>query len=274
MLDSRRRYVGLRYVALLPLALFVPVVLALLIDPSVVWGEYLGVFFHLSILLLVSRPDAAPWAKAVGYGWVVLDVLAGILVINDIPYETVWAVRLGGRVLAGVWIVASSLASRSWLVRIAGLVSGVWLAGYSFVGTTCPRSSSVPREWSPRCGSPCSASTGGSPRNCLPPTLFRHKRDISTPPAPHRTQRCLTSRPRHQPPGSLQLAPPFRQRLRSPRAILVIAKRETGMMLKMLKTMRVSKMAGVLHAMPVVSTTVSVSVKPTKAKIELMPNIM
>jgi hypothetical protein len=138
MLDSQRRYVGLRYIALLPLALFVPVVLALLIDPTVVWGEYLGVFFHLSILLLVSRLDAAPWAKAAGYGWVVLDVLAGILMINDISYETAWAVRLGGHVLAGVWIVASSLVSRSWLVRIAGLVSGVWLAGYSFVGTTVP----------------------------------------------------------------------------------------------------------------------------------------
>lgn len=138
MLDSQRRYVGLRYIALLPLALFVPVVLALLIDPSVVWGEYLGVFFHLSILLLVSRLDAAPWAKAAGYGWVVLDVLAGILMINDISYETAWAVRLGGHVLAGVWIVASSLVSRSWLVRVAGLVSGVWLGGYSFVGTTVP----------------------------------------------------------------------------------------------------------------------------------------
>jgi hypothetical protein len=138
MLDSQRRYVGLRYVALLPLVLFVPIVLALLIDPDAPWGEYLGVFFHLSILFLVSRLDAAPWARAAGYGWVVLDVLAGILMINDISDETAWAVRLGGHVLAGVWIVASSLVNRSWLVRIAGLVSGVWLAGYSFVGTTVP----------------------------------------------------------------------------------------------------------------------------------------
>jgi hypothetical protein len=138
MLDSQRRYVGLRYVALLPLVLFIPVVLALLIDPSVPWGEYLGVFFHLSILPLVSRLDAAPWARAAGYGWVALDVLAGILVINDIAYETAWAVRLGAHVLAGVWIIASSLVSRSWLVRIAGVVSGVWLAGYSFVGATVP----------------------------------------------------------------------------------------------------------------------------------------
>ncbi|CAM5256014.1 hypothetical protein [Streptomyces griseomycini] len=58
-----------------------------------------------------SRPEAAPWAKAAGYGWVTSDVLAGMLVINDVPHDTAWAVRLGGHVLAGVWIVSSSLGS-------------------------------------------------------------------------------------------------------------------------------------------------------------------
>ncbi|XTZ14505.1 hypothetical protein ACQSSU_23900 [Micromonospora echinospora] len=134
MLDSRRHYVGLRLVALIPLLLFLPVAIAFFADPDVAWGEYLGVFFHLSILFLVSRLDAAPWAKAAGYGWVTLDVLAGILMINGIEYDTAWAVRLGGHVLAGVWIGASSLVSHSWPVRAVGGITGVWLAGYSFVG--------------------------------------------------------------------------------------------------------------------------------------------
>ncbi|GGQ31253.1 hypothetical protein [Streptosporangium pseudovulgare] len=135
MLDPRRHYASLRLVALLPLLLFLPAVIAFFTDPDVAWGEYLGVFFHLSILFLVSRLEAAPWAKAAGYGWVTLDVLAGILMINAVEYDTAWAVRLGGHVLAGVWIVASSLVSRSWPVRVAGVVTGVWLAGYSFAGT-------------------------------------------------------------------------------------------------------------------------------------------
>jgi len=135
MLDHRRHYASLRLVALLPLLLFLPVVIAFFTDPDVAWGEYLGVFFHLSILFLVSRLDAAPWAKAAGYGWVTLDVLVGILMINGIEYDTAWAVRLGGHVLAGVWIVAASLVSRSWPVRVVGVITGVWLAAYSFVAT-------------------------------------------------------------------------------------------------------------------------------------------
>ncbi|PMR59566.1 hypothetical protein C1A38_18955 [Verrucosispora sp. ts21] len=135
MLDPRRHYASLRLVALLPLVLFLPAVIAFFVDPDVAWGEYLGVFFHLSILFLVSRLPAAPWAKAAGYGWVTLDVLAGILMINAVEYDTAWAVRLGGHVLAGVWIVASSLVSYSWPVRVVGVLTGLWLAGYSFVGT-------------------------------------------------------------------------------------------------------------------------------------------
>lgn len=68
MLDSQRNYLGQRGAALLPCVLFVPIAAALIAAPDVAWGEYLGVFFHLSILFLVSRLEAAPWAKAAGYG--------------------------------------------------------------------------------------------------------------------------------------------------------------------------------------------------------------
>ncbi|EHR59200.1 hypothetical protein [Saccharomonospora cyanea] len=140
MLDARRHYVSLRSLALLPLVLFFPAVIAFFVDPDVAWGEYLGVFFHLSILFLVSRLEAAPWARAAGYGWVTLDVLAGILMINEIAYDTAWAVRLGGHVLAGVWIVSSSLVSRAWPVSAVGVITGLWLAAYSFVGHVLPES--------------------------------------------------------------------------------------------------------------------------------------
>lgn len=138
MFDRSRTYLSLRAVAILPLVLFAPAVVAFFTDPEVPWGEYLGVFFHLSILFLVSRLDGAAWAKAAGYGWVALDVLAGILMINQVDYDTAWAVRLGGHVLAGTWIVASSLVNRSRIVAIVGVITGLWLGGYSFVGTLLP----------------------------------------------------------------------------------------------------------------------------------------
>ncbi|WP_159945017.1 MULTISPECIES: hypothetical protein [unclassified Nocardiopsis] len=138
MFDSSHPYLSLRTVAILPLILFTPAVIAFFVSPEVWWGEYLGIFFHLSILFLISRLDAAPWAKAAGYGWIALDVLAGILMINDIPHDTAWAVRLGGHVLAGVWIIASSFVNRSRMVMVFGTITGLWLAGYSFVGTLLP----------------------------------------------------------------------------------------------------------------------------------------
>ncbi|WP_285730275.1 hypothetical protein [Nocardiopsis sp. ATB16-24] len=138
MLDSARPYLSLRAAAVLPLVLFSPAVVAFFVDPDVRWGEYLGVFFHLSILFLVSRLDAATWAKAAGYSWVALDVLAGVLVINGIDYDTAWAVRLGAHVMAGTWLIASSLTNRSRTVAILGTVVGLWLGGYSFVGTVLP----------------------------------------------------------------------------------------------------------------------------------------
>lgn len=138
MFESTRPYLSLRAVALLPLVLFTPAVAAFFVAPDVPWGEYLGVLFHLSILFLVARLDAAPWAKAAGYSWVGLDVLAGVLMINEIPYDLAWAVRLGAHVLAGTWIVAASLVSRSRIVLVLGVVTGFWLAGYSFVGTVLP----------------------------------------------------------------------------------------------------------------------------------------
>ncbi|CAL9675275.1 hypothetical protein SUDANB15_07712 (plasmid) [Streptomyces sp. enrichment culture] len=67
-----------------------------------------------------SRPEAAPWAKAAGYGWVTSDVLAG------------------------VWIVSSSRVSRAWPVTVVGTITGLRLTSYSFVGDVLPESFLAP----------------------------------------------------------------------------------------------------------------------------------
>lgn len=120
---------------LLPFVLFLPTLVSFVIDdPGAVWVEYPGVFFHLAILLLISRLDAPDWAKAAGYGWIAIDVLSGILTINAVPYEITWPVRLGGHVLAGVWIAMTSVFLRRHpVVTAAGVVTGVSLGGCSFV---------------------------------------------------------------------------------------------------------------------------------------------
>lgn len=71
-------------------------------------------------------------------------MLAGILAINDVPHDIAWPVRLGGHVLAGVWIVSSSLVSKAWPVTVVGTVTGFWLAAYSLVGDVLPESYLAP----------------------------------------------------------------------------------------------------------------------------------
>ncbi|GGM94486.1 hypothetical protein GCM10011609_34940 [Lentzea pudingi] len=128
-----------RIIAILPIILFVPSLVSFAIsEPGVVWPECSGVFFHLAILLLVSRLDAPNWAKAAGYSWITLDVLTGIMSINGVAHDITWPIRLGGHVFAGVWIaVASACASRQ-IIRVVGIVTGVWLGGYSFVADIAP----------------------------------------------------------------------------------------------------------------------------------------
>ncbi|MBP2334903.1 hypothetical protein JOF41_001081 [Saccharothrix coeruleofusca] len=62
------------------------------------------------ILFLISRMDAPMWAKAAGFGWITLDVLAGALLINEVPAELPDQIRLGGHIPAG---------------------TGTWLGGYT-----------------------------------------------------------------------------------------------------------------------------------------------
>jgi hypothetical protein len=139
MIDPDKPYLGMRTIALLPIILFIPSLVSFVIaEPDVKWPEYTGVFFHLAILFLVSRMDAPDWAKAAGYGWITLDVLSGIMAINDVAHDITWPVRLGGHVLAGTWILVSSLCARHLAIRIVGVLTGSWLGSYSFIANIVP----------------------------------------------------------------------------------------------------------------------------------------
>lgn len=125
---------------MIPVALFVPVVTSFFIESaeSEKWPEYIGIFFHLAVLPLVARLSAPEWGKAAGYGWLTVDIVVGVLAINDVTAGLTEILRLGGHVCAGVWIITSSLCSRSWPIRIVYTLTGVWLAGYSFVAPVTP----------------------------------------------------------------------------------------------------------------------------------------
>lgn len=139
MLDPDKPYLSFRTLAVLPIVLFIPTLVSFAVaEPGVIWPEYTGVFFHLSILFVIFRMRAPAWTKAAGVAWITLDVLTGITWINGVPYDTTWPIRLGGHVFAGTWIATSSLFATSRSIRVVGVLTGVWLGGYSFVANIAP----------------------------------------------------------------------------------------------------------------------------------------
>lgn len=139
MLDPHREYLGFRTVAILPAILFLPPLVSFATGPAK-WAEYAGILFHLSVLFLVPRLAAPSWGRAAGYAWIGIDVLTGVLVVNDVPDDLTLPVRLGGHIFAGIWIASSSLCHRSLVIRTVGVVAGVWIGGYTFVATVLPLS--------------------------------------------------------------------------------------------------------------------------------------
>ncbi|MDE1165431.1 MAG: hypothetical protein PW845_08565 [Pseudomonas sp.] len=123
--------------------MFAPVVASYFLMPKGWWLDYPGILFHLAIFLLVPRLPAPEWARAAGYGWLVLDVTVGVMTLNHVPMEIAMPIRLGGHIFAGIWIInVSLLAVRP--IKLTGLVTGLWLAGYSFVSPFVPKTALAP----------------------------------------------------------------------------------------------------------------------------------
>jgi hypothetical protein len=127
-----------RALATAAILFFAPVVVTFAVAPGVWWADYLAILFHLSVFLLVARLPAPEWARAAGYGWLILDVVASVLTLNHVPPPIGEHVRLGGHIFAGIWMVAVSLPG-SALFRIVGVIAGAWLALFTFGSPVLPR---------------------------------------------------------------------------------------------------------------------------------------
>ena len=126
------RSVSPTWFALAAFLLYTPVVLSHTVFHRVWWADYPGILFHLAMFMLIAQLDAPDWARTAGYGWILLDVTVGVLMLNHVPYAIAYPVRLGGHIFAGTWITLASLRAFG-AMRIVGVITGIWLAGYSFV---------------------------------------------------------------------------------------------------------------------------------------------
>ena len=137
MTESKKE-LGARPFALIALLTFLPVILSFFVPmESVIWAEYLGLPFHLAVFFMVYILGAPEWGRAAGYGWILLDILAGVTMINGVSPEIGDYIRLTGHIFAGLWLISTSLrAGRA--IRVFALITGIWLGGYTFVAAFLP----------------------------------------------------------------------------------------------------------------------------------------
>jgi hypothetical protein len=95
-------------------------------------GALIGVAPHLLLFPVVAALPAPSWARAAGWGWLVIDMTSDILAVNGVPPTIYLPLRYGGHVSAALWIAASSWSARGAL-RPVGLLTAIDLGANSFL---------------------------------------------------------------------------------------------------------------------------------------------
>jgi hypothetical protein len=95
-------------------------------------GGLLPVAAHVLVFPIVAMLPAPPWARAAGYGWLVIDVATDIMALNGVADTIYLPMRYGGHVSAALWIAAASWQARG-ITRIVGLLLAFDLGAYSFI---------------------------------------------------------------------------------------------------------------------------------------------
>jgi hypothetical protein len=95
-------------------------------------GGLLPVAAHLLLFPVVAALPAPPWARAAGFGWLVIDITTDIMSLNGVASSIYLPMRYGGHVSAALWIASASWQARG-AVRIVGLILALNLGIYSFI---------------------------------------------------------------------------------------------------------------------------------------------
>lgn len=93
----------------------------------------LPVAAHLLIFPLITALPASEWARAAGYGWLVIDIATDIMALNGVSENIYLTMRYGGHIPAALWIAVVSWTSKHLLLRIIGLLLALNLAVYSLL---------------------------------------------------------------------------------------------------------------------------------------------
>lgn len=111
--------------------------------------EYLGLVWHLSMFFFIHKLSTPEWGRKAGTYWIVLDVLSGLLYLNNfygitsdlslgiaaVSLTLPNVVRYAAHLFEGLWLISSAIPTQNKTIKVCGLAAGSLIALYSFV---CP----------------------------------------------------------------------------------------------------------------------------------------
>lgn len=114
--------------------------------------EYFGLFWHLSMYFFIMKLPTPKWGKQAGTYWIILDVLSGLLYLNnfygisgDLSLGIITmsltlpnVIRYAAHIFEGIWLISSSLTTSNKVIRICGLLAGLLIMIYSFISPFAP----------------------------------------------------------------------------------------------------------------------------------------
>ncbi|MES2154399.1 MAG: hypothetical protein V4510_04615 [bacterium] len=101
-----------------------------------------GALAHVALFPVVAALRAPRDAKAAGYGWLTVDIVANIMALNGADTNLTSAIRLGGHVAAAIWIIGVTMETRR--LPLLGYPLAAWLGIYSFIAPWVPTTAFYP----------------------------------------------------------------------------------------------------------------------------------
>lgn len=96
-----------------------------------------AVTFHILLFPVVASLPSPEWARACGYGWIILDTASNLMQINGVDEHLCSALRYGAHIPAVIWIITSSMHCNRQM-QIIGITQGLIMGGYSFIAPWAP----------------------------------------------------------------------------------------------------------------------------------------
>jgi hypothetical protein len=99
--------------------------------PMLITMGVIGAAAHLVLLPVVAAMPAPAWARAAGYGWLVIDTMLNVASVNGLDPGIAGALRLGGHASAVVWMAAAAQHAHG-PVKIIGWPLAIYLGFHAF----------------------------------------------------------------------------------------------------------------------------------------------